>query len=85
MPELGGLLPANVTLLQPGARNFRLVDALQTLDQSQAIQALQSQIATLQGQIATIQGQITALQAEDQNLQGQINAINQRLQNAGIP
>jgi len=88
------LIPANTTLLQPGSRFFRVVDALnyqaQSLlasnsQQSQTIANMQTQINTLNSQVATIQSQITALQNEDTNLQNQINTINTRLANAGIP
>jgi len=61
------------------------------------VSTLQGQVATLQGQTATQAGQIAALQAEDTNLQNQINGINNanfqgqinavidRLNRAGIP
>ena len=49
------------------------------------VATLQSQMSTVQSQISTIQSQITSLQNTDTSLQNQINTINTRLANAGIP
>jgi cytolysin (calcineurin-like family phosphatase) len=98
--DTGGLIPANTTLLQPGARFFRLSDATQYLDAVDPVTAIQQQLTALQQQVATnaaqqgaedasLQGQINALNNQlnsiNGSLQGQINTINTRLANAGIP
>jgi hypothetical protein len=74
-----GLLPANIPLLQPGSRYFRLVDALQSLDISanvnQQIVNLQNQINTNNGHIATLQSQVATLQSQVTALQNQLNGI----------
>jgi septal ring factor EnvC (AmiA/AmiB activator) len=57
------------------------------------VTTLQDQMTTANDNISTLQGQMSTLlnttipnlQNEDTNLQNQINAINQRLTNAGIP
>ena len=83
------LIPANTTLLQPGARYFRLVDALQILDSTAALGSLQTQlttqgtnvssnaanITTLTANVTTLQTQVTTLQATATGLQNQINAL----------
>ena len=60
------LIPANTTLLQPGSRFFRVVDALNYSAQSLlASNSQQSQtIANMQTQINTLQSQVAALQAQ---------------------
>jgi len=76
------LLPAQSTLLQPGARFFRLVDALNWLDSTQITNSLQQQVITQTGQITTTQGDVATLQtsigqiaAEIVILQNQVAAI----------
>lgn len=49
------------------------------------VATIQGQIATLQGQVTTINGEITTINATLTSLQNQINVINTRLANAGIP
>lgn len=74
----GRLLPANITLLQPGSRAYRLADAL-TAPSSQlqvASAVTQNQITTLQNQITTLEGQITTLQTQVALLQAFQNGFN---------
>ena len=79
------LLSASTTLLQSGGGGFaRLINALQSLDQSAniftlAIQAanFQTEIATLQGQVATLQGQVATLQGQVSTLQAQVQTLTQ--------
>lgn len=82
MATPAGLIPANVTLLQPGTLAFRLSDALQMVNPNQGfiqlgqqITALQAQIATLQGQVSTLQGQVTTLQGQMTTVQAQIAVL----------
>lgn len=63
------LLPANVTLLQPGSRFFRLSDALNF-----QVASLQASNDSLQGQITTNTTDITALRATVTALQAQVAA-----------
>jgi ribulose kinase len=72
MPAPDSLLPANITLLQPGSRYFRLVDALQALDIGSQLAA---QVATLNNEVATLQSQVATLQSQVATLQGQIDAL----------
>lgn len=67
------LLPANITLLQPGSRGFRLSDALSV--QAVSAQTSNTQIATLQGQVNGVQGDVTTLQGQVAALQGQVAAL----------
>jgi len=86
------LLPANTTLLQPGARYFRLVDALQVLDSTNNVVALQSQLTALQTIVNTQQSQIATLQSQVATLEGEVAAntnaiatLDQRITAYGIP
>lgn len=89
MSETGTrLLPANVTLLQPGSRGYRLSDALtvaamtqqvsnvtlqgQVTENAANITALQGYVTALQGQVQTLQGQVTTLQGQVSTLQTQV-------------
>ena len=83
--QFPGLLPTNVTLLQPGSLYQRLIDALIFLDQSGSIAALGTSTATLQSSIAALQASIATLQGEINSLNGQIATINARLAAANIP
>lgn len=77
---MSDLLPANVTLLQPGSRYFMLQQALQTLDianqVNSQITALQLSVATLQSEVATLQSQVGTLQAQVAAQQVTINSMN---------
>lgn len=72
------LLPANTTLLQPGSRNFRLNDALntQTATTTTQIAVLQSTVGTLASQVATLNSQVATLQAQVAAQQTVINSMN---------
>jgi peptidoglycan hydrolase CwlO-like protein len=67
-----GLLPTNITLLQPGSGYFRLSDALNTLDQSGIIQQMQSSIDSLTTSVTTLQTQMTQTIAAVTTLQQQV-------------
>lgn len=69
------LIPASTTVLQPGSRYFRLVDAFAQLDQSQAVIALQSEVGALQADIAALQGSVSTLQSQMTTVQGQISTL----------
>lgn len=80
------LLPANVTLLQPGSRGYRLSDALTAASMSQQVSnattqgqitALQADVTTLQNQVSTLQGQVSALQSSVNTLQLQVQTLQQ--------
>lgn len=77
------LLPANVTLLQPGSRGYRLSDALTVASMTQQvanattgaqIAALQADVTALQGYVTALQGQVSTLQGQVTTLQGQVAA-----------
>lgn len=69
------LIPASTTVLQPGSRYFRLVDAFAQLDSSQAVTALQVQVGALQTQMATANANISTLQSQMTTVQGQISTL----------
>ena len=74
------LLSASTTLQQSGGGGFaRLVDALQSLDQSANIVALLGSITTQAGEIATLQGQVATLQSQVTSINGQIGVINTQI------
>jgi peptidoglycan hydrolase CwlO-like protein len=89
----GGAFTKLIDALQSLDQALNIV-SLQTAASGQAadIATLQGQVTTLQGQVTTLQGQVTTLQgnittinATLTSLQNQINTINTRLANAGIP
>ena len=74
------LLSASTTLQQSGGGGFaRLVDALQSLDQSANVVALLGSITTQAGEIATLQGQVTTIQGQITSINGQIGVINTQI------
>lgn len=75
MATPAGLIPANVTLLQPGTLAFRLSDALQMVNPNQGFLAIGQQITALQAQVATLQSAVTTLQSQMATVQGQITAL----------
>lgn len=68
------LLQVSVPLLQPGARHFRLIDALQSVEPP---------VSGMSARQTLTENVIT--RAELDALQAAIDQINQRLSNAGIP
>jgi len=69
------LIPAQTPILQPGARFFRIIDALNWLDSSAITSSLQQQVITQTGQIVSTQGDVTTLQTDVTTLQGQVSAL----------
>lgn len=69
------LIPASTTVLQPGSRYFRLVDAFAQLDQTLAVDTLNNDITALQASVATLQGQVSTLQSQMTTVQGQITTL----------
>lgn len=83
------LLPANVTLLQPGSRGYRLSDALTVASMTQQvanattgtqIAALQADVTALQGYVTALQGQVSTLQGQVSTLQGQVSTLQAQVQ-----
>lgn len=75
-----GLIPSSTTVLQPGSRYFRLVDAFAQLDSQQAIAVLQQQVGTLEGDITALQSSIATLQSQMSTVQGQITTLQGQVQ-----
>ena len=81
--QVDDILSSSTTLLQSGGGAYtRMVDALQSLDQTENIvflagnnANLQQQITTLQGDVTTLQSQMTAVQNELSNQSGQIATL----------
>ena len=74
------LLSASTTLQQSGGGGFaRLVDALQSLDQSANVVALLNSITTQASEITTLQGQVSTLQSQVTSITGQIGVINTQI------
>jgi uncharacterized protein involved in exopolysaccharide biosynthesis len=69
------LIPASTTLLQPGSRYFRLVDALNAINAAPFLNQLQNQVTALQSQVATLQSQMATANTNIANLQAQLDGV----------
>ena len=80
------LIPAQTTLLQPGAQYFRLIDALNRMnDILQQITDANGNITLNQSNITTLQTSTGQIAGEIVTLQNQVTAIRSWINTYGVP